>query len=265
MAEHVRDALLAEIRRALDVVIPEESAAMFAEIERWIPPDGALPHGPVTRRAVELLALTNRALRTAFPEEKGAELAGAMNAMAEPWAVLAETTAWCAGRPVRLLRDARFEPQPEQPGAPGVDWFLWGNDPRRAVQMANVIRQRHSALFNFPATPPLVQPDVPPGRFLVYWPDEQASDGSSQAASEGFFDIFDAPPWDTWLHYEPVHHFLVSWVPLPLVPQAAIGVERNAVDCHAWLDDIAHPDHPRHPLRLAFAPWLRTLAARPFP
>ena len=64
MAEYVRDALLAEIRRALAVVIPEQSAVMFAEIERWIPPDGALPHGPVTRRAVELLALTHISTRS---------------------------------------------------------------------------------------------------------------------------------------------------------------------------------------------------------
>jgi hypothetical protein len=37
---------------------------------------------------------------------------------------------------------------------------------------------------------------------------------------------------------------------------------RNPVDCHAWLDALATPEHPRHSLRIAFPPWLRRLAGR---
>lgn len=263
MAEYVRDAVLAEARRALDVTRPEDSAALFAELEKWVPPGGALPHGPATRPIAEVLDGASSALDEAFPEEKGSELARALLALATPWRVLAETTTWCAGRALPL-RHERFEPRPPPPERPGVDWFLWGNDEQRAGHMRRVIFRRREELVRDLPTP-LLQPAVPPGRFLVYWPDEQASDGSSQIASDGFFDVFDAPPWDTWIFYEPVHHFLVSWVPLPLVQHAAIGMARNAVDCHAWLDDLARPDHPRHPLRLAFAPWLRALASRAFP
>lgn len=255
-----RDALLVDARRALETMHPERAVEMFAELERWIPAEGSLPAGTGSTPPDVLIQQVAGAVLHAFPE-RGGPIASALLDRLEPWRLLAETTAWCASRSVRELRTPQLEPQPPLPERPGVDWFLWGNDSTRVSQMVELSRLRRVHM------PPdrTLQPAVPPGRFLLYWPDEQMSDGFSQISSDGFFDIFDAPPWDTWLHYEPVHHFLVSWVPIALVQHAAIGVSRNEIDCHAWLDEVGQPGHSRHPLRIAFAPWLRALADRPFP
>lgn len=255
-----RDALLVEARRALEMMHPERAEEMFAELERWIPAEGALPSGAASMAPDALVQQVAGAVLHSFPD-RGGPIASALLDRLAPWRLLAETTAWCAGRAVGELRTTHLEPQPPLPQRPGVDWFLWGNDATRVSQMSEVARRRREHL---PADRPL-HPAIPPGRFLLYWPDEQMSDGMSQVSSDGFFDIFDAPPWDTWLHYEPVHHFLVSWVPLAFVQHAAIGISRNEIDCHAWLDEVAQPDHARHPLRIAFSPWLRALADRPFP
>ena len=37
------------------------------------------------------------------------------------------------------------------------------------------------------------------GRLLVYFPDEELWDGAAEAASSGFFDEHNAPPWGTWV------------------------------------------------------------------
>ena len=261
MAEHVRDEVLVETRRALDVTHPEEAAAIFAELEKWVPADGALPHGPATRPVASVLDAATGALRIAFPGEKGDELAVAVLALATPWRVLAETIAYCADAGLGL-RTERFAPYPPLPERPGIDWFLWGDDGRRADHVLNVVEERRADL-NRALPVPLLEPAIPPGRFLVYWPDEQGTE--EVHSNQGFFDYFNAPPWDTWLHYEPVHHFLVSWVPLRLVKTAVDGIARTHIECHAWLDELADPEHPRHPLRFAFPRWLRALAARPFP
>ena len=44
-------------------------------------------------------------------------------------------------------------------------------------------------------------PSQLPGRLLLYVPWENVSDGASQYASNRFFDLYDCPPWDTWILY----------------------------------------------------------------
>jgi hypothetical protein len=73
-----------------------------------------------------------------------------------------------------------------------------------------------------------------PGRPLLYVPSENVSDGASTYASNGFFDLYDCPPWDTWLQYS--RGTLVSWVPEVLIPLAQIGIDANPVECIKWAD-----------------------------
>lgn len=260
MPEITRDSLLVDVRRALEQMRPEHAARLLAELEHWIPPDGALPFGTATLPATHVMGEAVGALLHAFPE-RGSLSADVVIERVLEWLGVAETFAWCEGKHTHQLRTPGFAPPDAATTRPGADWFLWGNDGRRRELLDHLELARRNAL----PKGHVLQPAIPPGRFLVYWPDEQSSDGSSQLASDGFFDIFDAPPWDTWIHYEPAHHFLVSWVPLSLVQHASIGMTRNTVDCHSWLDDLAREDHPRHALRIAFPPWLRALAARAFP
>ena len=44
-------------------------------------------------------------------------------------------------------------------------------------------------------------PDLAEGRLMVYFPDADLCDGAAEAESDGFFDVFNTPPWDTWVAY----------------------------------------------------------------
>jgi hypothetical protein len=71
-----------------------------------------------------------------------------------------------------------------------------------------------------------------PGRLLIYAPCENVSDGASKYASKGFCDEYDAPPWDSWLHYSNCE--LISWVPAVPIPLAQDAIDANAVGCIKW-------------------------------
>ena len=75
------------------------------------------------------------------------------------------------------------------------------------------------------------------GRLLIYEPWENVADGASQVASLGFFDMDDAPPWDTWVHYS--NGRLLSWVPDELIKLAQDGIDANCVQCIQWADEPA--------------------------
>ena len=72
------------------------------------------------------------------------------------------------------------------------------------------------------------------GRLLHYEPYENLTDGASEYSSNGFFDVNDAPPWDTWVSFD--GRKLISWVPPVLIPLAQAGLDANAVDCIRWAD-----------------------------
>ena len=73
---------------------------------------------------------------------------------------------------------------------------------------------------------------------------ESIPDGHVSAASQGFYDEDDLPPWDTWLYYiEPDKEieglayqpeYLVSWVPRAWIDLAQIGVKEHFLDCMRW-------------------------------
>jgi hypothetical protein len=58
---------------------------------------------------------------------------------------------------------------------------------------------------------------------LVYFPDDDLADGAAEVESEGFFDVHNAPPWDTWLTMvedtgrSEKNPYLLAWVPNELV------------------------------------------------
>jgi hypothetical protein len=72
------------------------------------------------------------------------------------------------------------------------------------------------------------------GKLLLYEPLETVTDGAAASSSRGFFDIKDAPPWDTWFLYSGGTIF--SWVPESLVQKAQAGIDANPVDCIHWCD-----------------------------
>ena len=72
------------------------------------------------------------------------------------------------------------------------------------------------------------------GKLLRYEPLETVEDGSSEFLSHGFFNIEDAPPWDTW--FLSTESAIFSWVPEPLIRDAQAGIDANIVNCIHWCD-----------------------------
>jgi hypothetical protein len=71
-------------------------------------------------------------------------------------------------------------------------------------------------------------------KLLLYEPLETVSDGAAEAASRGFYDMEDTPPWDTWFLYE--DHSIFCCVPDSAVARAQAGIDANPVDCIHWAD-----------------------------
>jgi hypothetical protein len=69
-------------------------------------------------------------------------------------------------------------------------------------------------------------------QLLVYEPLETVCDGAAEAASRGFYDSEDAPPWDTWFLYE--ERAILCCVPESAVARAQAGIDVNPVDCIHW-------------------------------
>lgn len=73
----------------------------------------------------------------------------------------------------------------------------------------------------------------------------EASEASC-GESEGYFDEFDVPPWDSWVAWFPHGNsdqsndgYLIAWVPPALVDLAQRGIDVNPVECIFWADDPA--------------------------
>ncbi|MFV8755228.1 hypothetical protein ACNOYE_32160 [Nannocystaceae bacterium ST9] len=82
-----------------------------------------------------------------------------------------------------------------------------------------------------------------PGRLMVYFPHQNLCDGAAETVSEGFFDVDNAPPWDTWVacfhdRTKPeLGPYVIAWIPEPFIAFADAGIGVNPEECIAWLDE----------------------------
>jgi len=75
----------------------------------------------------------------------------------------------------------------------------------------------------------------------------------AEAVSEGFFDVNNIPPYDTWVWmvrnirtFEYADHeqgereanYLVAWVPPEFIQLASHGIDCNPERCILWLDTM---------------------------
>lgn len=157
-------------------------------------------------------------------------------------AVLAEAVAWCEARasahdPRESLRRLPDPVDVEDRGHLG----LAPANLVRAVQW-----QRAKALKAAGLEVPELRWGVLPGRLLVLFPDEETADGGAEAQSEGFFDVHNTPPWDTWVGYfDDLHEtptgpmlrsYLLAYVPQAFVARAARGIAANPEQAIQWLE-----------------------------
>ena len=110
----------------------------------------------------------------------------------------------------------------------------WSNRKRDAYQRAipwiNETRSEHLKTVNLKS---FEAGDVVSNcRLLIYECQETVVDGASEAASLGFYDLLDAPPWDTWVLYR--NGEVLCCVPDFAIPRAQDGIDANPVDCIHW-------------------------------
>jgi len=153
---------------------------------------------------------------------------------------LSETAAWCLSKSLQngQLRSRELDPSAilKVPSLDevGVEVLLqkMRESYQRAIYEINEARSTLVRNTNIKiADPALTQSR---GKLLLYEPLETVTDGAAASSSRGFFDIDDAPPWDTWFLYSGGTIF--SWVPESLVPNAQAGIDANPVDCIHWCD-----------------------------
>jgi hypothetical protein len=90
------------------------------------------------------------------------------------------------------------------------------------------------------------QRDLAGGRLLVYFPDADLCDGAAEVESEGFFDVFNTPPWDAWVafardrtepHDPSYSNYLNAYVPPVFLKLCSAGIEVNPEQCIRWIED----------------------------
>jgi hypothetical protein len=161
----------------------------------------------------------------------------------------AEAMAWCSG-PVAIahrlrtpeLRPARpFVLERQRPDGTFTHEYLDTNDRAVEVERVGARRAELLALHGSEAVP--VPRDASHGRFLVAEIDCSVWDGLSEDESDGFFDIYDVPAWDTWIHLERAKgtDALLCWVPAPLIEPVSNGIAVNCTDCIGWIDRLVYP------------------------
>lgn len=86
--------------------------------------------------------------------------------------------------------------------------------------------------------------DLHGGRLLVHFPGDTLFEEACFDSSRGFFDKYDAPPWDTWItvRADGKREYLVSWVPPMFFELAEIGIKVSSTSCVRWLEDAPEAD-----------------------
>jgi hypothetical protein len=90
--------------------------------------------------------------------------------------------------------------------------------------------------------------DLGGGRLLIYFPESDLACGAAEHETEGYFDVHNVPPWDTWVTYikEPGRNsvsgddeYLIAWVPPVFVNLVNNGIYVNPEECIQWLSDTS--------------------------
>jgi hypothetical protein len=86
------------------------------------------------------------------------------------------------------------------------------------------------------------------GRLFAFMPDDTLFDGASEVATQGFFDFYNVPPWDTWVAYvrgagrdASYANYLICWVPASLVELVEHGIAVNPEACISWIEEVESP------------------------
>jgi hypothetical protein len=153
---------------------------------------------------------------------------------------LIEAATWCSLRSFydNKLRSSELDPSAilSVPRTDEMSLAAWIDLKRHSYGSAVLRINQTRSQFLRDANVPLISWEQVRrnGKLLFYAPLETVDDGASEAGSQGFFDIEDAPPWDCWfLNWE---GGIYSWVPESLVQIVQDGIDANPVDCIHWAE-----------------------------
>jgi hypothetical protein len=161
----------------------------------------------------------------------------------------AEAMAWCYGRVAldNRLRTPELRPaRPfilERPLPDGRYTHEYLDMTDRAAEVERVGARRADLLAQHGTESADVPRTGSHGQFLVAAIDCSVWDGLSQGESGGFFDVYDVPAWDTWIHLRHANgtDALLCWVPAPLIEPVNNGIAVNCTDCIGWVDRLVYP------------------------
>ncbi|HMA34645.1 MAG TPA: hypothetical protein VKY74_09205 [Chloroflexia bacterium] len=183
----------------------------------------------------------------------------------------AETIAWCLLRTVPSdprwsLRSPALTPQGYRFDEWGEDIHGLEPDPRFAKsedlsRVVSELAEQRARLLHMGG----MYPDSPAagligGRLLCYAPYENLSEGSEEPESRGFYDVWAAPPWDTWIAWVdtptvyraghatssipmPAHtlwttSYIVCWVPDTFIELADAGLGTSTTNAIMWAENL---------------------------
>jgi hypothetical protein len=153
---------------------------------------------------------------------------------------LSETVSWCLNRSLQSnrLRSPELDPSAilKFPSSAEVDVEVLIQTMRERYRRAiHAINEMRSTLVR-DAKMEIADPAFArsKGKLLLYEPLETVEDGAAASGSRDFFDMRDAPPWDTW--FLSSGDAILSWVPESVIPNAQAGIDANPVDCIHWCD-----------------------------
>jgi hypothetical protein len=175
--------------------------------------------------------------RRALVEESQRLFREAFERMNRNWVQVRTTQEW--HRSIALLKeadplslsllDAQLRSATLKPSL-GLDEF--GTDAPWAEAVVEVVAKR-SQLMGGPSSASFAGVEAR-GKLLLFVPSQTLMDGAAKYRSNGFFDVNNVPPWDTWVDFS--ERTLVSRVPPVLVEAAQQGIDANPEACIRWAD-----------------------------
>jgi hypothetical protein len=150
---------------------------------------------------------------------------------------LSETVAWCLSRPPQCdqLRSRELDPSAilRVPRFDEIGVGAWTETKRESYQRAvYAINEMRSTLVRDTNVEIAGLAEAQSkGKLLLYEPLETVTDGASESSSRGFFDIEDAPPWDTWFSLFRRHNFQLG--PRVIGPECAGWYRREYRRLHS--------------------------------
>ena len=163
---------------------------------------------------------------------------------------LNETVCWCRSRvdvtnPKYCLRSDELRP-PAEFGRPQE------REPHEDVDIMveerfviHVLQERTRLLDESNRGSRVHGPPSAEGRLLAHFVGHSNHNNLTADYSGGYFDFWDTPPWDTWVHWVDQEDLLVSWVPPEFVNIVAKAISIEVCGMLTWVDE-ERPDSLYH-------------------